>query len=387
MVRTIKVMLHPNNFQRTKLFECAGCARFAYNWALNYQQINYEIGNDFLRDGELRKIFTKLKKQERYRWLNDYSNNITKQAIKDACDAYVRFFNCVSKYPRFKSKRRSRPSFYVDTAKIRFTDTHVKLEKLTNDRRKNRQVLNQVRLCERGRIPTGAKYYNPRVTFDGLNWWISVGVECDDPNAIADGEGIGIDVGVNTLAVCSDGAIYKGVKKTAKLKKLYKKARRLQRVVSRKYTNNKKGERYQKTCNIIKSEKRLLKVNRRLRYIRHDYLHKTTSEIVNRKPRFIVMEDLNVSGMMKNRHLSNAIHEQCFHELYRQLAYKSNWHGIKFITADRFYPSSKRCCKCGYIKRDFKLSERTYRCPECGNVIDRDYQASVNLKMYGKSVA
>ena len=99
------------------------------------------------------------------------------------------------------------------------------------------------------------------------------------------------------------------------------------------------------------------------------------------------MEDLNVSGMMKNRHLSKAVQEQCFNELYRQLAYKSHWRGIKFITADRFYPSSKQCCKCGHIKRDLKLSERTYRCPECGNVIDRDYQASVNLKMYGESIA
>lgn len=387
MIRTIKVMLRPNNVQRTRLFECAGCARFAYNWALNYQQLNYEIGNDFLRDGELRKIFTELKKQEKYRWLGDYSNNITKQAIKDACDAYVRFFKGLAKYPRFKSKRRSRPGFYVDTDKIRFTDTHVKLEKLTTDRRKNRQVLNQVRLCERGRIPVNAKYVNPRVTFDGLNWWISVGVECGEPKAAADGEGIGIDIGVKALAVCSDGTTYEGVNKTARIRKLDKRARRLQRAASRKYANNKKGERYQKTRNLIKSEKRLLKVNRRLRNIRHDDLHQMTSEIVNRKPRFIVMEDLNVSGMMKNRHLSKAVQEQCFHELYRQLAYKSGWNGIKFITADRFYPSSKQCCKCGYIKRDLKLSDRVYICPECGNVIDRDYQASVNLKTYGESIA
>ncbi|MGI6184624.1 MAG: helix-turn-helix domain-containing protein, partial [Candidatus Fimadaptatus sp.] len=121
MIRTIKVMLRPNNVQRTKLFECAGCARFAYNWALNYQQLNYDIGNDFLSDSELRKIFTGLKKQEKYRWLSDYSNNIAKQAIKDACDAYVRFFKGLAKYPRFKSKHHSKPSFYVDTCKIRFT--------------------------------------------------------------------------------------------------------------------------------------------------------------------------------------------------------------------------------------------------------------------------
>jgi putative transposase len=152
-----------------------------------------------------------------------------------------------------------------------------------------------------------------------------VGIECDELNVVsANGEGIGIDIGVKTLAVCCDGATCESVNKRAKIRKLNKKARRLQRAVSRKYTENKKGERYRKTRNIIKSEKRLLKVNRRLRNIRHDYLHQMTSEIANRKPRFIIMDDLNVDGMMKNRHLSKAVQEQCFRELYRKLAYNSN---------------------------------------------------------------
>lgn len=387
MIKTIKVMLLPNNKQRSKLFECAGCARFAYNWALNYEQCNYEIGNDFLHDSDLRKILTELKTQEKYSWLNDYSNNIAKQAIKDACDAYLRFFKGLAKYPRFKSKRRTKPSFYIDTCKIRFTDAYVKLEKLTTDRRKSRQGFNFIRLAERGRIPTDAKYSNPRVTFDGLNWWVSVGIECDEQNETPDGVGVGIDIGVKTLAVCSDGNTYGNINKTSSIKKLEKKKRRLQRSISKKYAKNKEGNNYRKTRNIIKSEKRLLKVNRRLRNIRHDYLHKLTSEIVNRKPKFIVMEDLNVSGMMKNRCLSKAVQEQCFNELYRQMAYKSAWNGIRFITADRFYPSSKKCCQCGHIKRDLKLSDRVYECAECGNIVDRDYQASINLKEYGESIA
>jgi len=177
------------------------------------------------------------------------------------------------------------------------------------------------------------------------------------------------------------------INKTSSIKKLEKKKRRLQRSISKKYAKNKEGNNYRKTRNIIKSEKRLLKVNRRLRNIRHDYLHKLTSEIVNRKPKFIVMEDLNVSGMMKNRCLSKAVQEQCFNELYRQMAYKSAWNGIRFITADRFYPSSKKCCQCGHIKRDLKLSDRVYECAECGNIVDRDYQASINLKEYGESIA
>lgn len=156
----------------------------------------------------------------------------------------------------------------------------------------------------------------------------------------------------------------------------------MQRKVSKKYQLNKKGERYCKTSNIIKSEKQLLKVNKRLANIRHNYLHQVTSEIVNRKPKFIVLEDLNVKGMMKNRHLAKAIQEQCLYEFYRQIQYKSDWNNIEFVVADRFYPSSKLCSCCGNIKKDLKLSDRTYICSECGNTIDRDYQASVNLMRY-----
>ena len=161
--------------------------------------------------------------------------------------------------------------------------------------------------------------------------------------------------------------------------------RRLQRSISRRYEQNKKGVNYCKTCNIIKREKELLKVSKRLTNIRHDYLHQTTSEIVKRKPSFICMEDLNVSGMMKNRHLSKAVQEQSFYEFRRQIEYKSEWNNIQVVIADRFFPSSKLCSCCGNIKKDLKLSDRIYRC-DCGNVIDRDFQASLNLKIYGENV-
>ena len=163
---------------------------------------------------------------------------------------------------------------------------------------------------------------------------------------IPSNEGVGIDLGIKDLAVCSDGNTYKNINKTQRVKKLEKKKRRLQRSVSRKYEKNKKGESYCKTCNIIKREKELLKVIKRLTNVRHNYLHQTTSEIVKRKPSFICIEDLNVSGMMTNKHLSKSIQEQCFYEFRRQIEYKS----------------------------------------KCGNVIDRDYQASLNLKMYGENV-
>ena len=202
---------------------------------------------------------------------------------------------------------------------------------------------------------------------------------------LSSNEGIGIDLGIKDLSICSDGNKYQNINKNQKVKKLEKRKRRLQRSISRKYEKNKKGGSYCKTSNIIKSEKELLKLNHRLTNIRQNYLHQTTSEIVKREPSFICIEDLNVKGMMKNRHLSKAVQQQCFREFRRQIEYKSAWNNIPVIIADRFFPSSKLCSCCGAIKKDLKLSDRIYKC-ECGNVIDRDYQASLNLKRYGENV-
>ena len=386
MIKTIKVQLNPNNKQLTKLFQYAGCSRFAYNWAIAREQENHKLGNKFLQDGELRKEFTQLKKLEEYEWLNDISNNVTKQAIKDACNSYKRFFKGQSKYPKFKSKKHSKQSFYQDNVKIQFTDTHVKVEGFAVSKKKNKQKLNWIKLCEKGKIPTNCKYMNPRITYDGLHWWVSVSIDTEnDTNSPPNNEGIGIDLGLKDLAICSDGNIYKNINKTNKVKKIEKRKRRLQRSISRKYNMNKEGVRYKKTSNIIKREKELLKLSRRLTNIRHNHLHQITSGIVKRKPSFICIEDLNVSGMMENKHLSKAIQQQGFYEFRRQIEYKSNWNNIPVILADRFFPSSKLCSRCGMINKDLKLSDRIYRC-DCGNIIDRDYQASLNLKQYGENV-
>ena len=185
------------------------------------------------------------------------------------------------------------------------------------------------------------------------------------------------------MAICSDKQKYQNINKSQKVKKIEKRKRRLQRSISRRYEKNKKGEIYCKTSNIIKREKQLLKLNHRLTNIRQNYLHQITSEIIKREPSFICMEDLNVKGMMKNKHLSKAVQQQCFGEFRRQMEYKSMWKHIQVIIADRFYPSSKLCSCCGNIKKDLKLSDRIYKC-ECGNRMDRDYQASLNLKRYGE---
>ena len=385
MIKSIKVRLNPNNKQLTKLFQYSGCARFAYNWAISREQDNYKQGNKFLSDSELRKEFTQLKKQSEYQWLNEVSNNVTKQAIKDACNSYKKFFKGQCKYPKFKSKKHSIPSFYQDNVKIRFTDTHVKIEGFSMNKKKNKQKLNWIKLCEKGRIPTNCKYMNPRFTYDGLYWYVSVGIEVNDDTTLPSNEGIGIDLGIKDLAICSDNNTYKNINKTQTVKNLEKRKRRLQRSVSRRYEKNKKGASYCKTSNIIKREKELLKVIKRLTNIRQNYLHQTTSEIVKTKPSYICMEDLNVSEMMKNKHLSKAVQQQDFYEFRRQIEYKSAWNNIPVVIADRLFPSSKLCSCCGSIKKDLKLSDRIYKC-ECGNIIDRDYQAALNLKMYGENV-
>ena len=352
-------MLIPNNVQETKMFEYAGASRFAYNWALAMEKENYEKGGRFISDSELRKEFTKLRHSDEYAWLLNISNNVTKQAIKDACTAYKNFFKGLQKFPRSKSRKRSMPKFYQDNVKIQFSNTHVKLEGFSSSRKANKQK---------------------------LNWWISVCVEFPDCKETLNDDGVGIDLGIKDLAVCSDAVKYKNINKSQKVKKLEKQKRRLQRSISRSYEKNKKGESYCKTNNVIKKEKLLLKRNHRLTNIRKNYLNQTISEIVNRKPRFICIEDLNVSGMMKNRHLSKAVQEQGFFWFRKQLEYRCSDKGIQLIVADRFYPSSKLCSCCGNIKKDLKLSDRVYRC-ECGNIIDRDFQASINLKDYGERFA
>ena len=382
-------MLIPNNKQKTKLFQYANTARFAYNWALSREQENYKNGGKFISDGDLRKEFTQLKKTDEYAWLNEIDCDVPKQAIKDACEAYRDFFKGYTKFPRFKSKKHSIPKFYQDNVKIKFTDTHVKLMLVAGKGKatsKRNQKFCRVKLAEHRRIPTeNVKYMNPRIKYDGINWWITVSIEYEDCTTLPSNEGIGIDLGIKDLAICSDGNKYQNINKTQKVKKLEKRKRRLQRSISRRYEKNKKGGSYCKTSNIIKREKELLKLNHRLTNIRQNYLHQTTTEIVKTKPSYIVLEDLNVKGMMKNRHISKAVQQQCFGEFRQQIEYKSAWNNVPVIIADRFFPSSKLCSCCGNIKKDLKLSDRIYKC-ECGNVIDRDYQAALNLKRYGEMV-
>ena len=386
MILSYKTRLEPNDKQAGKFKQFAGAARYAYNWAIAKEKEAYELGNGFIGEVELRRIFTKHK--EYNDWLYAISNDVTKQAIKDAVVAFSNFFKGRADFPRFKSKKKSRPAFYQDVFKFKATDTHIRVEKISDSNKKNKQKLNWVKVSEKGRIPPISKgYKNPRITFDGIHWYVSVGVEAIDKPTEQMNDGIGIDLGIKDLAICSDKNVYRNINKTDRVRRLEKQKRRKQREVSRKYLMNKNGEKYVKTKNIVKTELALLKLNHKLTNIRRNYLHQVTNEIINRKPSFIVLEDLNVKGMMRNKHLAKAIQQQSLAEFTNVLEYKAEQNNIEVIYVYKFYPSSKTCSCCGVVKHDLKLKDRVFKCNNCGLVIDRDYNASLNLYRLGCSTA
>ncbi len=368
MILAKKVRLYPTEIQEQKLWQSVGTARFIYNWTLARQEENYKNGGKFISDNDLRKEITQLKKSE-LQWLKEVSNNVAKQSVKDACDSYKRFFKGLADKPRFKSRKKSKPSFYNDNCKLKVEDKSVLIEKV-----------GWVNIKPYS-IPLGVKYSNPHISFDGKYWYISVGIERELSKVKLTDESIGIDVGVKDLAICSNGITFKNINKTKEVKRLKKVLKRKQRQCSRKYEQNKKGKEYVKTNNIIKLEKEIRLLHRRLTNIRSNHIHQATNKIVKTKPSRVVMETLNIKGMMKNRHLSKAIAEQCLYEFKRQIQYKCKKYGIEFVEADKWFPSSKTCSCCGAIKKDLKLKDRVYQC-SCGLKIDRDLNASINLSRY-----
>ncbi|SHH12419.1 RNA-guided endonuclease InsQ/TnpB family protein [Clostridium grantii] len=375
MILGNKIRLYPTREQEQKLWQSVGTARFIYNWTLARQEENYKNGGKFISDNDLRKELTILKKTE-LNWLNEVSNNVAKQAVKDCCEAYKTFFKGVADKPRFKSRRKSKPAFYNDTSKLKVKENSVLVEKIGWVKIKKKSV------------PMNCKYTNPRISFDGKYWFISVGIEKKQPQIKLTNESIGVDVGIKDLAICSNKMTFENINKTKKVKKLKKTLKRKQRKVSRKYDMNKiESEvknrcQFKKTNNIIKLEKQVRLLHRKLANIRTNHLHQATNEIVKTKPSRVVMETLNIKGMMKNKYLSKAITAQCLYDFKVKLKYKCEFNGIEFVEADKWYPSSKTCSECGHIKPKLSLSERTYICEECGCIIDRDYNASINLSRY-----
>lgn len=376
MLKTFKVQLKPNNKQQTRLFEFAYAARFAYNWTVAQFLNSIQQKTDFLEENILRKNFTSLKKQKEYSWLYTVSNTVTKQGIRDAYDALKRYKKGQNDFPKFKKKTQERLSFYQDSNVIEFKKGKVKIEALAGTKKRKRLFLNWISLVEKETILENQKYLNPRVVFDGLNWWVCVTI--DLPNIFQENinDGIGIDLGVKTFAVCSNGQTFPDISRSSKIKKLAKKVAIMKQDLKKMANGQNKK----------KKEKKILKKSQKIKNIKYNYLYWVVSEIIKQKPRFIVIEDLDITNMGKSRkELKKMINREYFYTFRKILEYKCKWAGIEIIVADRYFPSSKICCVCGKLKENLTLKDRIYEC-KCGNKIDRDYQAALNLKKYGENI-
>lgn len=367
-----KIRLLPTKEQEELLWKSAGCSRFIYNWALNRQIENYKNGNKFIKDTELRKEMTLLKKEKDYEFLNEIGSNVLKQSVKDLCLAYKKFFDKKAKFPKYKSKKGN-ISFYVNYETMKKTQNGVQCERLGNI--KTAEPLPFLLKEEK-------HYNNPHISYDGKYWYIGFTRKIKINKANLNNDIIGIDLGIKNLATCSNKKVYKNINKTKRVKKLKKKLKFFQRKVNKKYLMNKVGNKYIKTENIIKLERKIKLINRTLTNIRINYTHQVTTEIVKTKSSKIVMETLKVTNMLKNKHLSKAISKQSFYRFTYFIEYKCKLYGIEFAKVPTFYPSSKTCSCCGHIKQDLKLKDRTYHCECCGLEIDRDLNASINLANY-----
>ena len=354
------------------MLKTIGCSRFAYNWALNRANDMYQNGDKYSM-ANIRKEFTQLKKQEDFKWLNEVSNKAMVESMRNLDKAFKSFFKKKSGYPKFKSKRKSSKSFYVRHEHLHFKDNVCNIEKI-----------GKVKFKTNYDIPN-CKYSNPYCSYDGKYWYLSFGFKVEENQTTLNEDlSVGIDLGVKDLATINvlDNPIA-NINKTKKVRRLKKKLKRLQRQASRKYEANKDGNKFVKTNNIVKLEKQIKLLHRKLSNIRNNHIHQATNKVIKLKPYRVVMEDLNISGMMKNKHLAKAIQEQCFYEFIRQMKYKCEFNGIEFVQVGRWYPSSKICSHCGSVKQDLKLKDRVYKCNDCGIELDRDKNASINLGNYG----
>jgi len=363
-----------NNIQRTACLKHVGAARYAYNWGLRRYQEEYAAGRKIPTAIGLHKELNALKKTD-FPWMYEVSKCAMQEALRDLESAFKQFFRkCKLKklgqwkgkcgYPKFKTKKKGIGSFRL-TGSIHVYENGVQLPRL-----------GKLRLKEKSFIPTtDVKVLSATVSEQAGRWFVSIQVEEERADPVqACGRSIGIDLGIKTLATCSDGRTIENPKA---LRKNLKKLKRLGRSHSRKVkgSNNRK-----------KATRKLARMHARIARIRSNTLHQATSQIVAKtkpseaRPACIVIEDLNVSGMLKNRKLSRAIADVGFYEFRRQLTYKAEYAGSTINVVSRWYPSSKTCSSCRWVDKDQKLNDRIFICEECGLVIGRDFNSSLNLE-------
>ena len=376
MLKSFKTEINPSEEQKVKIRKTIGTCRFIYNFYLAHNKELHENGKKFMSSNKFRVWLNNeyVPKHPEYSWIKEAYSKAVTQAVNNGQTAFTRFFDHKSAFPNFKKKGKSDVKMYF----VKNNPKDCRCER----HRISIPSLGWVRIKEKGYIPTTKDGYvikSGHVSIKAGRYYVSVLIEIPD-NRIANNsnEGIGIDLGLKDFAVVSNGISYKNINKSAKLKKLEKQLIREQRSLSRKYENVKKGGSTQR-ANIQKQRLKVQKLHHRIDNIRTDYINKTIAEIVKTKPSYITIEDLNVSGMMKNKHLSKAVASQKFYEFRTKLKAKCDENGIELRIVDRWYPSSKICHCCGAIKKDLKLSDRIYRC-DCGYVEDRDFNAALNLR-------
>ena len=376
MLKSFKTEINPTEEQKTKIRKTIGTCRFIYNFYLAHNKKLHEDGKKFMSSNKFRIWLNNeyLPQHPEYSWIKEAYSKAVTQSVNNGQTAFTRFFNHESAFPNFKKKGESDVKMYF--VKNNPKDCHCERHRIKIP------SLGWVRIKEKGYIPTTKDGYvikSGSVSIKADRYYVSVLVEVSDNKTINHfDEGIGIDLGLKDFAIVSNGRTYQNINKSAKLKKLERQLIRQQRCLSRKYENLKKGDATQR-ANIQKQKLKVQKLHHRIDNIRTDYINKTIAEMVKIKPSYITIEDLNVKGMMKNRHLSKAVASQKFYEFRAKLLTKCNKSGIELRVVDRWYPSSKICHCCGSIKKDLKLSDRIFKC-RCGYIEDRDFNAALNLR-------
>lgn len=383
MYKGFKAKIYPNKEQQKLMFQFFGASRFAYNWVISVEEENYANGGNFLNKSQIQKLWKEKKKD--FPWVKEMSGRAMRGGIYSALEAYDRFFKGVSSHPKFKSRKNSRMSCRTHECNTLIEKNRIKFEKIGWVKCRNNIP------CAWSKTKAGSRsnviLNNPTISYDGVDFWFSVSLDVDDTKFEMNKEKtepIGIDLGIKQLATdsiyvdCHKPNISKDKKK---LKRLQRRAGRyyLKRTEESKRTKTKLSK-IPKTKNLIKLERKINKVYIRIKNKLDTNIHQYTTGLVKRNPQAIVIEDLNIKGMMKNKHLAEKVAEAKFYEIRKQLEYKCRNNGIDLIVADQWYASSKICSHCGCKKHKLSLSERTYVCKECGYTEDRDRNASFNLR-------
>ena len=375
LLKSFKTEINPTVEQKIKIRKTIGTCRFIYNFYLAHNKKLHEDGEKFMSSSKFRVWLNNkyLPQHPEYLWIKEAYSKAVTQSVNNGQTAFTRFFNHESAFPNFKKKGKSDVKMYF--VKNNPQDCCCERHRIKIP------SLGWVRIKEKGYIPTTKDGYvikSGSVSIKAGRYYVSALVEVSDNKAVDHfGEGIGIDLGLKDFAIVSNGKTYQNINKSARLKKLERQLIREQRCLSRKYEKLKEGESTQK--NIQKQKLKVQRLHHRIDNIRTDYINKTIAEMVKTKPSYITIEDLNVKGMMKNRHLAKAVASQKFYEFRTKLKAKCNENGIELRVVDRWYPSSKICHCCGTTKKDLKLSDRIYRC-DCGYIEDRDFNAALNLR-------